>query len=243
MGGMVLYPMSRGHEALRFFHDFSTTCPDEVTTQGLLITAPDGSPAVAIAVCYSGPLDQGEKILKPLRTFIPPLADLIAPRPYVEMQSLFDEVWPPGRLYYNKASNIRDLSDPAFETLVAYGAAMPTKVSAIYLMQLHGAASRVAGSETAFPHRNDHYLFGAHPAADDPADSQKMISWAQECWQAIQPFADRALYVNALEDAAEEGEHRILEAYGANYGRLVALKNRYDPANLFRLNANIKPTV
>ena len=221
---MVLYPMSNGMEALRFFHELSSTCPDEVTTLGLLLTGPDGSPAVAPVACYCGPLDEGEEVLKPLRRFGSPLADLIAPRPYVEMQSMFDEVWPPGRLYYDKASNIRDLSDPAIETLVEYAASMPTSLSAIYLQQLHGAASRVAGNVTAFPHRNDHYVFGAHPATDHLEDSRKMIRWAQDCWQAMQPFVEPALYVNTLEDALEEGEHRVLESYGPNYQRLVELK-------------------
>jgi len=243
LGGMVIHPMSQAKDFLRFHHEFSCTAPDEVITLGLLITGPDGNPAVATIVCHCGPLEQGEKVLKPLRTFGSPLADLIAPRTYVEMQSLLDEFWPPGRLYYEKASIIRNLSDPAVETLIEYGASMPTGLSSIYLQQLHGAASRVAGSETAFPHRNDHYVFGAHPATDDPADSQKMIHWARECWQAMQPFVEQAIYVNSLEDALEEGEHRVLEAYGSNYDRLVALKNKYDPTNFFHLNANIKPTV
>lgn len=205
------------------------------------MTDPDGNPAVAIVACYCGPLEEGEKALKPLRTFSTPLADLIAPRPYVEMQSLFDEAWTP-RLYYNKAHNIRHLSDAAIETLVAYARTLPTTLSAIALQQLHGAAGRVAVSETAFPHRYDHYALYVHPATDDAADSEKMIRWAQEGWQAMKPFAERAVYVNALEDALEEGEHRVREAYGPNYERLVALKNKYDPTNFFRSNQNIKPT-
>ena len=120
---------------------------------------------------------------------------------------------------------------------------MPTDVSVIYFQQVHGFTSRVAASETAFPHRYDHYLFGAHPATDDPSDSEKMIRWARECWEAMEPFVERAVYVNSLEDADEEGEQRVREAYGPNYERLVALKNKYDPTNFFRLNANIQPTV
>src|SRR5262245_22411417 len=93
----------------------------------------------------------------------------------------------------------------------------------------------------AFPHRYDHYDLLVHPATDDPADYGKMIGWARECWQALQPFVERAVYVNALEDALEEGEHRVREAYGPNHDRLVALKRKYDPTNLFRLNSNIRP--
>ncbi len=243
LGGMVLHPLSRAKEVLRFHHEFSSTAPDEVTTICALLTAPDGSPAVASVACYCGPIDEAEKVLKPLRTFSSPLADLVAVRPYIEMQSLFDEVWPPGRLYYHKSSNIRDLSNAAaIETLVAYARTMPTDVSVLYFQQVHGFASRVAVSETAFPHRYDHYIFGAHPATDDPADCEKMIRWARECWEAMQPFVERAVYVNNIEDAEEEGERRVREAYGPNYERLVALKNKYDPTNFFRLNANIQPT-
>ena len=243
LGGMVLHPLSKAKEVLRFFHEFSSTAPDEVATQALLVTAPDGSPSVAVVAFYCGPVDEGEEVLKPLRTFSSPLADTVAARPYTEMQSMFDEVWPPGRLYYHKASNIRDLSEGAIETLLEYAAAMPTAVSSIYLMQyVHGAASRVAASETAFPHRYYHYLMGVHPATDDPADSEKIIRWTRDCWDAMQPFAERAVSLNGLEDALEEGDHRLAEAYGSHYERLATLKSKYDPTNFFRLNANIKPT-
>ncbi len=241
LGGMVIYPLSEARKFLRFFHEFSSTAPDQLSTIGLLLAAPDGSPAVAVAACYSGPLDEAKKALKPLRTFSSPLADLIEPRSYVQMQTLFDEAWAPGRLYYNKSSNICDLSDEAIETLVEYARVMPTSLSSIYFQRLHGAASRVPESDTAFPHRHEHYVFGVHPATENPADTEKMKRWAQECWQAMQPFVEPAVYVNALEDYLEEGDQRIREAYEPNYERLVALKTKYDPSNFFHLNQNIPP--
>ncbi len=243
LGGMVLHRLSKATEVLRFFDEFSRTASDEVTTVGLLLTAPDGTPAVATVACYCGPLDQGEKVLKPLRTFSPLLADLIAPQPYVVMQTLFDGAWPPGRLYYHKGHNIRAISQGAVEILVKYAETMPTPVSSIYFQQVHGASSRVPASATAFPHRYHYYNSGVHPATDNPNDCEKMIRWARECWEELKPFAERAVYVNLLEGYLEEGEQRVREAYGPNYERLVALKNKYDPTNFFRLNANIKPTV
>ncbi len=240
LGGMVLHPISRGKEALRFFHEFSSTCPDEVSTVGLLLTAPDGSPAVAIAACYCGPLDQGEQVLKPLRTFGPPIADLICPRSYVEMQSFFDEPWAPGQLNYWKTSLIRHLSEAAIETLLEQARRKPTPTSVIYFQQLHGAASRIGATETAFPHRFDHYDCGPFAIWQNPADSEKCIGWARECWQALRPFYEPGVYVNALSDDADE---RVRAAYGPNYQRLVTLKNSSDPTNFFRLNANIKPEV
>jgi len=242
LGGLVIHPLSGGREALRFFDEFSATCPDEVSTAGLLLTAPDGNPAVAIGVCCCGPLPDGERLLKPLRTFGRPLADLIAPQPYVQMQTLFDEAWAPGRLYYNKSSIVRRLGDATIDMLLSWGSSMPTPLSAIALQQLHGAAARVPADATAFPHRYDHFSAYVHPAADDAADAEKIVRWGRECWEALQPFSERAVYVNALEDALEEGEQRVHEAYGANYRRLAALKTTYDPTNFFALNGNIRPT-
>ena len=157
------------------------------------------------------------------------------------MQTLFDEAWPPGRIYYNKSSNIRRLTEPAIETMLEWGRTLPTPLSAIAMQQAHGAVSRVGAGETAFPHRYDHFTFLAHPATDDPADRQKITDWGRACWEAMQPHVERAVYVNALEDAVEEGEARVREAYGPNYDRLVALKRKYDPTNFFTANQNIKP--
>jgi FAD/FMN-containing dehydrogenases len=239
LGGMIIYPIEKGREALRFFDEFSASAPDELSTAALLLTAPNGNPAVAIAVCYTGALDDGEKVVRPLRTFTTPIADLLAPQPYTQMQTLFDEAWPPGRRYYNKSSIVRRITDAASEVLVEYGRTMPTPTSAIALQQLHGAASRVAADATAFPHRYDHLAFYVHPATDDPKESDTIVRWGREAWTALQPFVEPAVYVNALEDALEEGAHRVEQAYGRNYARLTALKRTFDPANFFSQNQNI----
>jgi FAD/FMN-containing dehydrogenase len=99
----------------------------------------------------------------------------------------------------------------------------------------------MAVSDTAFPHRYDHYDLLVHPATDNACETGKMIEWARRCWEDLQPFVERAVYVNALEDALEEGDKRVREAYGANYDKLVNLKRKYDPMNFFRHNSNIKP--
>jgi FAD/FMN-containing dehydrogenase len=206
------------------------------------MTGPGGVPAFATAVCYCGSPADGEELLKPLRRYAKPIADMIQLRPYVEMQSLFDPTFRPGRRYYNKAHNISAVSDGAVETIVRYATELPSPDSSIALQQLHGAAGRVPVSATAFPHRYDHHVAWIDPVADDPVDDGRMIQWARECWQALAPHADRAVYVNALDDALEEGERPVREAYGANYERLRELKRKYDPTNLFRLNSNIKPS-
>jgi FAD/FMN-containing dehydrogenase len=236
-GGMVLYPLSK--EALRFFDEFSRTCPDEVSTNGLLLTAPDGTLAVAIVACHCGSLEEGERALKPLRTFGSPLADMLQPRKYVEMQSITDEAWPPGRLYYWKSSLMRRLTEGAIDVLMEYARRKPTPLSVIYLQQLHGAAGRVGTTDTAFPHRFDHYNCGVMLETEERADTERGIQWSREGWEALQPFVERSNYVN---DLGEEGEQRVREAYGPSYERLLALKNKYDPTNFLRLNQNIKPT-
>jgi hypothetical protein len=243
VGGFVLYPVSQGKEALRFFHEFSATCPDEVSTVGLLLSGPDGSLAVGIAACYTGPVGEGERILKPLRTFGSPLADLIAPRRYTEMQSLFDQNWVPGQLNYWKTSLMRAPSDEVIEVLLEYAQKRPTPTAVIYFQQAHGAASRVQPSDTAFPHRFDHYDGGPWAIWRDRADTDRCIRWALECWEALRPFYEPSAYVNAVDDAIRDDDERVRSAYGANFERLISLKNRYDPTNLFRLNANIRPSV
>ena len=238
-GGMVIYPISQGKQVLRFFDEFSATCPDEVSTAALLLTAPDGNPAVAIAVCHCGTPEDGEKLVRPLRTLTPPLADMLGPQPYVQMQTLFDEAWPPGRRYYNKSSIVRRLGDAAIEMLLTFGRSMPTPHSAIALQQAHGAATRVPVDATAFPHRYDHFSLYVHPATDDPAEAATIVQWGRQCWDELQAVVEPAVYVNALEDMLEEGEHRVRQAYGSNYERLAGLKKRYDPTNFFASNQNI----
>jgi FAD/FMN-containing dehydrogenase len=241
LGGMVLHPLNAA--VLRFYDEFSRATSDDATTLGAVVTDPDGHPAFATFICYCGAPAEGEKAVKLLRTFSQPLVDSLVWRPYCEMQAQLDDVWPPGRHYYNRACNSRTLNNEVIGIVLEYAQSLPTRFSNIVFQQLHGVASRVPETATAFPHRYDHYDLLVHPATDDPADCNTMIGWARACWGALQPFVEQALYVNALEDAVEEGEQRVREAYGANYSQLVALKNKYDPTNLFRLNANIKPTV
>jgi hypothetical protein len=149
-GGMLVYPLARGREVLRIFDDFSRSCPDEVSTQALLFTTPTGDPAVGIAVCYCGPPDRGEKVLQPLQSLAAPLATDLKVQSYVQLQTLFDVAWPPGRLYYVKSSVVRHLEDAAIEGYLDWARTMPTPLSAIAFQQLHGAASRVRSDATAF---------------------------------------------------------------------------------------------
>jgi len=240
LGGMVLHPLDKAKEVFRFFHEFSAGCPDELSTVAAVLTAPDGSPAVAIAVCYCGSLDEGEKALSPLRSFGSPVADLIRPMPHLAIQSMLDDSFPPEHQLYWKSSFIRDLNDEAAQIIVDFMARKPAPLTLCYLQQIHGVASRVSPAETAFSHRGDHYDFAIISTWPDPAANEKNIAWTREFFEALQPHLEEGVYVNNL---GEEGEDRVRAAYGPNYERLVALKNKYDPTNFFSLNQNIKPTV
>ena len=188
LGGLVLYPISQGKEALRFYHEFSASSSDEVSTVGLLLSAPDGTPAV----CWCGPIDEGQIVLKPVRNFGSPLADLIAPRRYTEMQSLFDQNWVPGQFNYWKTSLLREPSDAAIDTLLEHARKRPTPTCVIYFQQLHGVASRVKPGDTAFPHRFDHYDCGPWAIWQNPADTDRCIRWARDCWDALGPYYEPA---------------------------------------------------
>jgi len=239
LGGNLLYPEAKAREALRFYYEFTSTCPDELSTLALLGRTPDGGPVVNIVVCYCGPLEAGEQVLRPLRTFGPPLEDNIQQMPYRTLQSALDAAFPFGQQHYWKASFLKHLSDEAIEVMGRFVAEMPSPTSGVGFQQMHGAASRAPLTETAFPHRDEHYDFVIISQWADPADSARNIQWTREFFEAMQPFLERGVYVN---DLGEEGEDRVKEAYGSNYERLVALKNKYDPTNQFRLNHNIKPT-
>ncbi len=238
LGGMVLHELSKAKDVLRFFDEFSQVCPDELSTCALCVTAPDGNRVIATAACYCGPLEEAERALKPLRTFGSPLADMIQPMKYAEMQSFFDAGLPPGQWHYWKSNFVRRLSQDAIETIMRHLATVPSPLTALFLQQMHGAASRVGQTETAFVHRRDQYDFIVPSIWTDPADSEKNIKWTRELWEAMQPFVEQTVYVNNL---GEEGDERVRAAYGPNYDRLVSLKNKYDPTNFFRANQNIKP--
>jgi hypothetical protein len=240
LAGTVLYPFERAREVLKFYSEFSSTTPDELNTVAVLLTSPDGFPVVAIAVCYNGPLAQGEQVLRPLRTFGPPLADQIGPMPYLALQTMLDGAFPRGRQYYWKAHLSKQVGNDAVDTVIEYFAAVPSPFTVLGFQQLGNAANRVGPDETAFSHRDALYDCLMLSGWDNPAEAERNIQWTRQLYEAMQPFLHAGIYVNAL---GEDSEQTIRSAYRAQtYERLVALKNQYDPTNLFRLNPNIKPT-
>jgi FAD/FMN-containing dehydrogenase len=244
LAGVVLHPFAQARAVLRFYRDFTQEAPDELASGAVCITLPDGTPVVGIVVCYSGPLEAGERVLHPLRAFGTPLADQIGIMPYTAAQKLVDAFYPPGLQQYWKASFLQELSEAAIDTIVASSAQRPTPLCHVVIEHtLGGAVSRVDREATAFQHRDVQYSFTSLGVCTDPAEVEKCVRWARECWAAMQPFATGGVYVNYLGREADEGAERLRAAYGPEkYERLVALKNTYDPTNLFRLNQNITPS-
>ena len=241
LAGMVLHPMAKAKEALRFYRDYARSCPDEALAAAALMTSPEGTPVVAIIVAYIGDLGTGEAVVAPVRKFGSPLVDTIAPTSYVQLNTLFDAAVPYGGVQrYWKSSFLKELGDDLIEILVERSAKMLSPMSMVLFFHLHGAAARVDRNATAFGLRQDQWDYDVISQWTDPAESAGHVRWTREFWTAVEPFATGEVYVNHLD--AEEAT-RIRAAYGGHYDRLVALKNKYDPTNLFRMNQNIKPTV
>ena len=248
LAGVIVYPMSKASELLRFHRDFIAAAPDELgTVFGLRIAPPapflpesiHGKPIAAVFVCYSGPGEEGVRVLKPLREFGQPVTDAIAPKPFTAHQTTLDAVQPSGRNYYWKSDDLPGLSDNAIDIIVANAEAITSPHTIVAMFQLGGEASRVDEDATAYSHRDAAYAVNMN-ASWTEGEAEQHIQRARDFSTAMQPLSSGG-YVNFL---SNEGEERIKAAYGAaKYERLVDLKNKYDPTNLFRMNQNIRPTV
>lgn len=238
LAGSLLYGYDHAREAMQFYAAFSRDAPDALSLDAALATDPAGRRYFTVSACYAGPIEDGERILKPLREFGAPVEDRITAVSYRQIQSAGDAIFPRGRRYYWKAQFLRELSDQAIATLIDAYATAPSAASLLVLQQVGGAIARVAPSATAYPHRDA--LYDCFPVAiwDDPRDDDANLSWGRELWQRMRPFSTGGVYANNL---GEEGDDRVQAAYGDNYPRLAALKKKYDPNNFFRMNQNVRP--
>ena len=242
MGGMVIHPLDSAVELIRFYDTFARSSPDELGSMAMFATSPEGERVVAIAVCYNGPVEEGERVLKPLRDYGTPLADMIGPMPYTQVQCMFDEGFPAGQQNYWKSNYLRGLDDRAIGLIVEYMRRCPSPGSAVTIERIGGAVTRVGKEATAFNHRDAGYnlvIVGLWP---DPTAAEENVTWVRDLWNAMAPYSSGGVYVNYLGQESDEGSNRVEAAYGPEkYARLVALKNKYDPTNLFRMNQNIRP--
>ena len=245
-----MYAAAKAGEALRAWRDFVSKAPDEVTSVALFSNVPSvptlpediqGAPVLTIAACYAGPIEEAERVLQPLREFDVPVVDFTAPVPYMAIISGSDALFPKGDYYYWKSAFLDSLSDQIIDALVARGVDRPSPRSMVELWHLGGAISRVGSAETAFGNRDAPFMLNISSIWGNPGDSDRNVEWTRELWAYMRRFSRAGLYLN-FAGFGEEGDDLVRAAYGMpNYERLVALKNKYDPTNLFRTNRNIKP--
>jgi FAD/FMN-containing dehydrogenase len=240
-GGVVAYPITRAREALRFFRDYTASLPDELAVVAALLHAPDGSGAklAAMVTCHCGPLASGEQAMRPLKAFGPPVLDALGPMPYCQLNAMLDAGYPKGALNYWKSSFLAQLSDDAIDIMVESFARCPDPMSKLIIEHLHGAATRVGVSDTAFPVRTAGYNFLALGQWAEPAISDRCIAWARQTYADMAPYFASARYVNYLDE--DDVGDPVAAAYGPNYRRLQQLKAKYDPDNFFHMNQNIRP--
>jgi FAD/FMN-containing dehydrogenase len=251
-GGALFYPVSAAKGLLQLYNKWTKTLPDEISTMAAFLTAPPehfvpkelvGTQMIAIALCYTGGKERGDKLIKPLRDFAPPAIDLAGPIPYVILQGMFDASAPKGIHSYWKTQYLSELTENIIEKLIEQASLMKSlsPLNAVHIHHWEGAVKRIKPEDTAFSHRDVRFvtnILGLWTAGDD-ADRQ--INWVKKFSDIISPLATGHVYLNFL---ADSGEDKVMAAYGKDkYARLVKLKNKYDPENLFHLNQNIKPSV
>jgi FAD/FMN-containing dehydrogenase len=238
--GSVLHRYEHARGAMKFYHEFAHKAPDELSVDAALVTVPTGERGFAISACYVGAAEAGRLALAPLMNFGSPIESSLAPRPYLQIQSGGDGLFPRGRRYYWKAQFLDDIGDDVIDAILDAYTKAPSAASLLVFQQVGGMIARVPASESPYANRNA--LYDCFPVAiwDRPADDDANMRWARELWNAVRPYSTGGVYANNLGD---EGEDRVRQAYGENHGRLVALKNKYDPMNFFRLNQNVRPTV
>ena len=238
LGGNLVWPLAQAHDVLRYFRDLAVDAPEEVTLSPDLHWEPDG-PVVAIEVCWSGDRAKGEAWLKKLRAFGKPARDDIAPMPYVAMQSGGDAMLAPGGYYYLKSGNLTQLKDDGIDLIIDSFKRMPNWY-VLFVEHCGGAYQRVAPAATAFPNRDMLFSIGALGIWPNKQGFEENTAKMRANWKELAPLT-KGFYTNYNDPDVSTTTNR--ENYGANFERLVTLKSKYDPKNLFRLNANIPPKV
>ena len=245
--GPIFWSLDRAAEAMRLYADFMAQAPDELNVLFAFTAVPPWEPfpehlhnqnICGAVVCYVGPLEKAEEVLRPLKEFGPPILDGTGPMPYPILQTAFDGVSPPGLHQYWKADHVTDLSDDIISGHVKFGPGAPNIYSGAFTYSISGAAHKAGKSETAWSYRDVNFSHIIAAADNDPAAMPAHTQWVRDYWDALHPYSAGGAYLNFIDD---EGEERVAAGYRDNYPRLQEIKRRYDPGNLFRMNQNIKP--
>jgi FAD/FMN-containing dehydrogenase len=246
-GGPILFELKHTADVLRFYREFIVDAPEAFGGFPAFQIAPPlpfipekrhGEPFCVFVACWAGAIEQGEKILKPLRDVAPIVAEQIGPMPYPILNSAFDGLVPPGLQHYWKANFAKELTDGAIAAHLEHGPKIPVVNSTVHIYPINGACHRVGAGETAFGHRDATFATVIAGMWPDPAHNDKNIKWVKDYYKATAPHSEAGGYVNF---AAADDQDRAPANYGANYSKLVEVKRKYDPGNLFRMNQNIRP--
>ena len=247
LSGLIVFPFEQAKSVLTQFARFTETMPDELNVWMVTRKAPPlpflpedvhGKEMVALALCYVGDPANGEKLIEPLRGFGTAHGEHIGVQPYTAWQQAFDPLLTRGARNYWKSHNFSRLSDGAIDAIIEYAAALPSPQCEIFIGTIGGQTARVAPEAMAYSSRDANYVMNVHCRWESPAEDERCIAWARQFFAKSQPFASGGAYINFL---TQDETDRIAFAYGATYDRLVKLKKKYDPTNLFRMNQNIKP--
>jgi FAD/FMN-containing dehydrogenase len=246
VAGPTLWPLERAAEVMKWYREFIVKAPAELNGFFAFLTVPPGPPfpehlhlkkMCGVVWCYAGEAAQADKVLEPVRALDPALYG-VGPMPYPVLQSAFDALYPPGHQWYWRADFVNELTDEAIALHVQHGSRMPTMQSSMHLHPIDGAVHRVGRKDTPFDYRDAKWaevIVGVDP---DPANRDRIANWCRNYWEALHPYSAGGAYVNFMMD---EGQERVQATYREHYPKLAALKQKFDPGNLFRVNQNIRP--
>lgn len=247
LSGLIVYPFAQAKSVLTQFAKFTLTMPEELNVWMVTRKAPPlpflpadvhGKEIVALALCYAGDPATGEKVIEPLRKFGTAVGEHVGVQPYTAWQQAFDPLLTPGARNYWKSHNFSQLSEGAIDTIIKYAGTLPSPQCEIFIGTIGAQTTRVAPEAMAYSSRDANYVMNVHGRWETATEDDRVISWAREFFAKSQPFASAGAYINFL---TQEETDRIAFAYGGTYKRLVEIKKKYDPTNLFRMNQNIKP--
>ena len=247
--GAIFYPLEEARTILPAWRDFMAAAPEELSSLAICWSVPPhepfppelhGTPAVVVAAAYCGPVEEGERIVQPLRELAQPLVDASGPWPWLGLQSGFDAIFPKGERRYWKSRALAELTDEAIGEILEFAGRRPTPLTDVGIWHHGGAMSRVGETETAYGGRDTQFLVAVEASWTDPAQNDEAIAWAREVWDAMERYSTGRVYLN-FPGLGEEKDELARAGYGENYDRLAELKAKYDPENLFRMNINIPP--
>lgn len=240
LGGILFYPLARARDVLRVYRDAMRSAPDALTVFAAMMHSPDGHPVCGLAVCYNGPVDEGEQVIAPIRAFERSIAGEVGPMPYTALQSMLDAGFPSGLQVHWRSEFLASLPDELIDAMVSAYEQVPSPLSAILVEQFGGAVHRVPHESTAFDNRDADFNLVIVSRWQDPTDAERNVAWARATSDAAKPFTNGRVYVNYI--GAGEAPDRVRAAFSPDkFARLVEVKHKYDPNNVFRINQNIPP--